>query len=136
MSFESLFDFENLKTICASLVLILNKSKNEIKRRLIDVLLVALETLHLINNGLLKEESLIAELLELVRSKRLSKILYHIIVEHIDRHTIKFLGAFDVARLEIACAKVGTSFALQLSIYLDVSDNELRSMNWRLENAK
>jgi len=119
MSFESLFNFENLKTIRAPSILILNRSKNKIKRRLIDVLLVALETLHLINDDLLEKESLIAELLKLVRSKRLLKILHHIIVEHIDRHTIKFLDAFDVARLKAACAKVETSFALQLSIYLD-----------------
>jgi len=119
MSFESLFDFENLKTIRVSSILILNRSRNEIKRRLIDVLLVALETLHLINDDLLKEEPLIVELLKLVRSKRFSKILHHIIVEHIDRHTIKFPSAFDVARLKAACVKVGTSFALQLSIYLD-----------------
>jgi len=119
MSFESLLDFENLKTIRASSILILNKSKNKIKRRLIDVLLVALETLHLINDNLLKKESLIVELLKLVRLKRRLEILYHIIVEHINRHTIKFSNAFDVARLKIVCVKVEISFALQLSIYLD-----------------
>jgi hypothetical protein len=118
MSFKSLLDFENLKTIRTSSILILNKSRNEIKRRLVDVLLVAFETLHLINDDLPREEPLIVELLELVRSKRRLKILHHIIVEHIDRYTIKFLGAFNVVRLETTCAKVETSFALQLPIYL------------------
>jgi len=119
MSFKSLLDFENLKTIRALSILILNRSKNEIKRRLIDVLLVAFETLHLINNNFLEKESLIAKLLKLVRSKRRLKIFHHIIVEYIDKYTIKFLDAFDVIRLNIACVKVEISFALQLSIYLD-----------------
>jgi len=118
MSFESLLDFENLKTIRASSILILNRSRNKIKRRLIDVLLVAFETLYLINNDLFEKESLIVELLGLVRLKRRSKIFHHIIVEHIDRYMIKFLDAFDVARLKATCVKVEISFALQLSIYL------------------
>jgi len=83
------------------------------------VLLVALETLHLINDDFLEKESLIVKLLKLIRLERRSKILHHIIVEHIDRHTIKFLSAFNVTRLEIACVKVEISFALQLFIYLD-----------------
>ncbi len=117
MSFGSLLDFENLKMIRAPSVLILNRSRNGIKRRLVDVLPAALETIHLINDGLPGEGPLIAELLELVRSERRSKILHHITVEHIGRHTIKFPGASDVARLEAACAKVGISFALQLPTY-------------------
>jgi hypothetical protein len=119
MSFKSLLNFENLKTIRTLSILILNKSRDKIKRRLIDVLLVAFETLHLINNNFLKKESLIAKLLKLIRSKRRSKIFYHIIVKHIDRYTIKFLDAFDVARLKIVCVKFKISFALQLSIYLN-----------------
>jgi hypothetical protein len=119
MLFKSLFDFENIKTIRILSILILNKSKNKIKRHLIDVLFVAFETLHLINNDFLKEESLIAKLLKLVRSKRRSKILHHIIVEHINKYTIKFLDAFDVTRLKTICVKVKISFALQLPIYLD-----------------
>jgi len=120
MSFGSLLDFENIKTIRAPSVLILNRSRDGIKRRLVDVLPAALETLHLINDGLPGEGPLIAELLELVRSERRSKTLHHITVEHIGRHTIKFPGASDVTRLEAACAKVGTSFALQLPTYSGV----------------
>ena len=116
MSFGSLLDFENLKTIRAPSVLILNRSRDGIKRRLVDVLPAALETLRLINDGLPGEESMITELLELVRSERRSKILHHITIEHVGRHTIKFQSTSDVARLEAACAKVGISFALQLPI--------------------
>jgi len=119
MSFESLLNFANLKTIRTSSILILNRSRNKIKRRLIDVLLVAFETLYLINNDLFEKESLIVELLRLVRLKRRSKIFHHIIVEHINRYMIKFLDAFDVAQLKTTCIKVEISFALQLSIYLD-----------------
>lgn len=129
MSFESLLDFKNLKTIRISSILILNKSKNEIKRRLIDVLLVVLETLYLINDDFSRKESLIAKLLELVRSKSCSKMLHRIIVKFIDKYTIKFLGAFDVTRLKVACVKVETFFALQLSNYLSINNNKLRLIN-------
>ncbi len=117
MSFGSLLDFETLKMIRAPSVLILNRSRDGIKRRLVDVLPAAFETLYLINDGLPGEESLITELLELVRSERRSKILHHITIEHFGRHRIQFQGVSDVARLEAACAKVGISFALQLPTY-------------------
>lgn len=117
MSFGSLRDFKNLKAIRAPSVLILNRSTDGIKRRLIDVLPTALETLYLINDGLPGEGSLIAELLELIQSERRSKILYHITIEHIGRHMIRFQGASDVARLEAACAKAGISFTLRLPTY-------------------
>ena len=114
MSFGSLRDFENLKAIRAPSVLILNRSTDGIKRRLVDMLPTALETLYLINDGLPGEGSLIAELLELIQLERRSKMLYHITIEHIGRHMIRFQGASDAARLEAACAKAGISFTLRL----------------------
>ncbi len=90
----------------------LKESKNKIKRCLIDILLVVFETLYLINNNLFRKESLIAKLLELVRSKRRLKILYYIIVKYIDKYIIKFSSVFEIIRLETTCVKVEISFVL------------------------
>jgi F-box-like len=114
MSFGSLLDFKSLKRIRVPSVIILNRGRDGVKRRLVDVLPTALETLHLINDGLPGERSLITELLELVRSQRCSRVLQQITIEHVGRFTIKFQGTPDVARLEAACANAGIAFTLQL----------------------
>ena len=65
-------DFETLQQIRAPSILLLNTSEAKEKHYLIDVLPVILESLHLIIDSLPGEETLMSELLELVRSKAYS----------------------------------------------------------------
>lgn len=112
----SLLDFKNLRQIWAPSVLVLNATEERQKRHLIDVLPIALESLHLIIDGLPGEETLMAELLKLVESET-RPMLRQIVLDHRGRYRFHLQNAIGVSRLEAACVTAGISLQLNMNGY-------------------
>lgn len=117
--------FRNFQEIHAPPLLLLNASEEKDEHHSIDVLLIALKSLHLIIDQRPGEETLVAELLELVEFETHS-LLYKISLERCRyrTHLLNTVGvtpqeAASLNRLEATCASAEISLQIKLHGYLD-----------------